>query len=151
MLDNKRQEVFEELQHIEERMKKNFEPKRNKKDEQSKEEAENNAQEEKPVEMETEEAATEQAVQEQLAVETNAEEAKDNIEKEATVQDESEKAEETVADETFSTPTVQNTESIGESEMPLILSQTNDSVQQVSQIPSETEVNETKKVDMEEE
>lgn len=37
MLDTKRQEVFEELQHIEERMKRNFEPKKNKEEEIEKE------------------------------------------------------------------------------------------------------------------
>lgn len=142
MLDNKRQEVFDELQHIEERMKKNFEPKRNKKDEP--EGIENSANAEESV-MQTEEITGDQSVQENSATSTDVEQPK--IEDAVQPAEEKPEQPEENAVEINTSNEVKDVEDNDEAEMPLVKSEISDSVQQSS---TDTETNEVKDVDTQE-
>lgn len=126
-MDNKRQEVFDELQHIEERMKKNFEPKRNKKDEP--EDTENHANTEVST-IKTEETTGDQNVQENKEATTDVEQPQSETTSQP-AEDKPLEPEGSTVEENVTTKAEEEVEVKDEPEMPLVQSETSDNVQSV--------------------
>lgn len=149
MLDNKRQEVYDELQHIEERMKKNFEPKRNKKDEP--EGFENNATTQDAI-IKTEQTVEKQSVQDVPAISATVETPQIEVTTEITEDKLADIEPSTIVEVNTNSNVAQDVENNdnGEPELPLVQSESNESVPQDSQSLTDTDMTEAKDTDTQE-